>query len=105
MTRMRRKITARIPAVTRKTRPGKDEIESRHSWSKRGTKASGMRDSRRATKVLIFPSSEGRAIRAMMILQTDGTVPIGDQSEFRWSVTCSPPTTPSPLPIYRAEVD
>ena len=62
---------------------GKEEMESRHSWSKRGTKARGMRDSRRATKVFIFPSSDGGAIRAMMILQTDGTVPIGDHSQSR----------------------
>ena len=46
-----------------------------HSWSKRGTKARGMRDSRRATNVFNFPSSAGSAIRAMMILHTEGTVP------------------------------
>ena len=66
----------RMAAVMRKLRPGKERRDSFHSWSKRGTKARGMRDSSRATKVFSLPNSAGVAMLAIIILQTEGTVPI-----------------------------
>ena len=73
--RRRRKMVPRIAALTRKSRPGKEEADILQSRSKTGTKARGMRASRSVTKVFNFPSSEGSTRRAIIILQTGGNVP------------------------------
>ena len=75
MTR-RMNIIPKMPAVTRKSRPGRLSAEMIQSLSKTGTKARGIRASSRVTKVFIFPSSEESTTRAIIILQTGGSVPV-----------------------------
>ena len=80
MTR-RMNIIPKMPAVTRKSRPGSLSAEMIQSLSKTGTKARGIRASSRVTKVFNFPSSEESTTRAIIILQTGGSVPV--QKNFK----------------------
>ena len=82
MTR-RMNIIPKMPAVTRKSRPGRLSAEMIQSLSKTGTKARGIRASSRVTKVFIFPSSEESTTRAIIILQTGGSVPVQETSNFK----------------------
>ena len=84
MTR-RMNIIPKMPAVTRKSRPGRLSAEMIQSLSKTGTKARGIRASSRVTKVFNFPSSEDSTTRAIIILQTGGSVPV---QEIKTSKAC-----------------